>query len=282
MATDQGGSSTNSEPESSASLKTFGAVLKSLRELAGLTQEEFAKRVGYSAAYIAKIEQGKRFPPTELPGRTEESLGPLAPKVLTAAAKSLTRRTGLASWFQQWAGIEAEAISLYAYECRAVPGLLQPEAYMRTVFNGQLPPLDEDQVEHFATARLDRQRIFSTRPNVTFSFVVEQCVLERRLGGNEVTKQVIDRFLEVGVQRNVTIQIMPTIQEDHAGVDGLMYLAETPTLQWLGYTEGQRSNNLISAPKDVSIMLQRYGKLRSQALDWRATVKLLEHMRGAL
>jgi len=58
--------------------------------------------------------------------------------------------------------------------------------------------------------------------------------------------------------------------------------AETPDHRWLGYTEGQRSSNLISTPKDVSVLLQRYGKLRSQAHDCRATVSLLEQMRGAL
>ncbi|MEU4153898.1 helix-turn-helix transcriptional regulator [Streptomyces sp. NPDC026659] len=282
MAADQGRGSNNVEIEPSESLKTFGAVLKSLRELAGLTQEEFAKRVGYSVAYIAKIEQGKRFPPTDLPGRTEEALGPLAPKLLADAAKTLTRRTGVASWFQQWVGIEEEAVTLYAYECRAVPGLLQPEAYIRALFDCRLPPVDQEQIDHYVNARLDRQLIISTRPTTEFGFIIEQCILDRRVGGREVTKQVIDHLLEMGARRNVAIQIMPRVQEDHAGVEGTMYLAETPANQWLAYTEGQRSNNLIPTPKDVSMLLKRYGKLRSQALDRRATVELLEQMRGAL
>ncbi|TGN77587.1 helix-turn-helix domain-containing protein [Streptomyces bauhiniae] len=272
----------NNEAELSDGLRTFGAVLKVLREEANLTQEEFAVRVQYSVPYIAKIEQGKRFPPSDLLTRAEEPLGPVAIKVLTGAAKSLTRRPGLAHRFREWAGIEEDAVSLCAYECRAIPGLLQPESYMRAVFNGQLPPPDEEQVERNVAARLDRQQIFSARQNTAFTFVIEQCVLERRLGGGEVTKQVIDHLLAVGARRNVEIQIMPLIQEDHAGIDGLMYLAETPAHQWLGYTEGQRSSNLISAPKDVSVLLQCYGKLRSQALDCRATVELLEDMRGAL
>jgi transcriptional regulator with XRE-family HTH domain len=282
MTADHGGGSTNTEPELSDSLKTFGAVLKALREESGLTQEEFAGRVRYSAAYVAKIEQGKRFPPADLPARVEEVLGAVARKVLGAAARSLTRRAVLASWFRQWAGIEEEAISLYAYECRAVPGLLQPEGYVRAVFDLRLPPASEEQIEREVASRLDRQQLISTNQNTAFSFVIEQSVLERRMGGRDVTKQVINHFLEMGTRRNVEIQIMPTIQEDHCGIDGQMYLAETSAHQWIGYTEGQRSSTLISAPKDVSVLLQRYGKLRSQALDCRATVKLLEQMRGAL
>ncbi|MFD3825789.1 Scr1 family TA system antitoxin-like transcriptional regulator [Streptomyces sp. NPDC058625] len=276
------GGANGTEAELSDSLKTFGVVLKALREESGLTQEEFARQVRYSAAYVAKIEQGKRFPPADLPARAEEVLGPVALKVLTAAAKSLTRRAVLASWFRQWAGIEEEAISLYTYECRAIPGLLQPEAYIRAIFDRRLPPASEEQIEREVTSRLDRQQLISANQNTAFSFVIEQSVVARRMGGREVTRHVIDRLLEMSTRRNVEIQFMSTVQEDHCGIDGQMYLAETAAHQWLGYTEGQRSSSLISAPKDVSVLLQRYGKLRSQALDCRATVTLLEQMRGAL
>ncbi|MFF7333667.1 Scr1 family TA system antitoxin-like transcriptional regulator [Streptomyces sp. NPDC008150] len=285
MTADQdgsGGTAAGGEAELSDSLRTFGAVLKALREAGGLTQEEFAVRVGYSAAYVAKFEQGKRFPPENLPDRTSEVLGPVAGKVLAAAAKSLRRKAGLASWFLQWAGIEEEAITLYAYECRGIPGLLQPEGYIRAVFDRRLPPVTEEQLEREVAARLDRQQLLTQRPNTAFTFVVEQALLERRLGGAEATRNVIDHLLVVGSQRNVEIQVMPLRQEDHTGVDGQMYLAERPGHQWIGYVEGQRCSSLISAPNDVSVLLQRYGKLRSQALDCRATVSLLEQMRGAL
>ncbi|MFI1568948.1 helix-turn-helix domain-containing protein [Streptomyces sp. NPDC020490] len=283
MTADHGGGGTNgTEAELSDSLKTFGAVLKALREESGLTQEEFALRVGYSAAYVAKIEQGKRFPPTDLPARAAEVLGPVGLKVLTAAAKSLTRRAGLASWFRQWACIEEEAISLYAYECRAVPGLLQPERYARAVFERQLPPHSKEQIDHKVSARLERQALLAERPNTAFAFIIEQAVLERRVGGASVTRAVLDHLLDLGERTNVEIQIMPLHQEDHCGVDGQLYMAETPGHQWFGYTEGHRSSSLIADPREVSVLHQRYSKLRSQALDCRATVNLLERMRGAL
>ncbi|MEU8706829.1 helix-turn-helix transcriptional regulator [Streptomyces sp. NPDC048565] len=283
MRSDNGaGDAASSEPELSDSLKTFGAVLKALRDEAHLTQEQFAPLVQYSAAYIAKIEQGKRFPPRDLLDRSEGVLGATAARVLVAAARSLTRKVGLASWFRQWAGIEEDAITLYAYECRAIPGLLQPEAYIRAIFERRLPPVTEEQLEREVTARLDRQQVIQQKPNTAFSFIIEQAVLERSLGGDEVTRASIDHLLSVGRLRNVEIQIMPLRQEDHCGVDGHMYLAETPEHQWAGYTEGQRSSSLLTAPKDVSVLLQRYGKLRSQALDCRATISLLEQMRGAL
>jgi transcriptional regulator with XRE-family HTH domain len=283
MTADHGSSTTaGGDPELSDSLRTFGAVLKALREAHRLTQEEFAPRVRYSTAYVAKIEQGKRFPPENLPGRAEDVLGPVAGKVLGAAMRSLRRKAGLASWFLQWAGIEEEAITLYAYECRGIPGLLQPEGYIRALFERQLPPLTEEQIGRQVAARLERQRLLTQRPNTAFNFIIEQSILERHVGGVDVTKAVIDHLLDLGRYTNVEIQIMPLRQEDHTGVDGQMYLAESPDNRWFGYTEGHRSSALITAPSEVSILLQRYGKLRSQALDCRATVSLLEKMRGAL
>ncbi|MEU4682909.1 helix-turn-helix domain-containing protein [Streptomyces xinghaiensis] len=263
------------------SLKTFGAVLKVLREEAGLTQEEFAPRVRYSVPYIAKIEQGKRFPPRELPGRAEEPLGHVASRILAAAHRSLTRRAGLASWFRQWAAIEGEALSLYAYECRVVPGLLQPEPYIREVFGSRLPPLTDMQLDDQVGARLERQRLLTERANTEFGFIIEQAVIERRTGGEDVTRALIDHLLDRAQLRNVELQIMPLRKSSHAGLDGSLYLAETPQNEWVGYYEGHDSSGLLTDPKRVSGMLQRYGRMRSQALSPDASVSLLEQMRGA-
>ncbi|MCX5412340.1 helix-turn-helix transcriptional regulator [Streptomyces sp. NBC_00059] len=285
MVTDNGGARGGGgcgEPELSDSLKTFGAVLKALRDEACLTQEQFAPRVQYSAAYIAKIEQGKRFPPRDLLDRSEEVLGATAARVLTAAARSLTRKVGLASWFLQWAAIEEDAVTLYAYECRVVPGLLQPEPYIRAVFSSRLPPLTDDQLETQVAARLERQRLFTDKGNTAFGFIVEQSLIQRETGGSEVTRCLIDYMLRMGSLRNVDIQLMPLRQTAHAGLDGSMYLAETPRHEWVGYTEGHDASALITHGNQVSSMLQRYGKMRSQALSPEASVSLLEQLRGTL
>ncbi|MFJ5547374.1 helix-turn-helix domain-containing protein [Streptomyces sp. NPDC093225] len=281
MTVDSGGGN-NGDPEFSDSLKTFGAVLKALRDEAGLTQEAFARKVRYSAHYVAKIEQGKRFPPADLPQRAEEALGAAAAKVLAAAAHSLTRKAGLASRFHEWAGIEEEAVSLYTYECRVIPGLLQPESYARAVFERRLPPLTEEQIERQVTSRLARQQLLIELPNTSFCFLIEQALLERRFGGAEVTRTLLEGLLTHGRRRNVEVLVMPLQQEDHSGYDGSMYLAETSDNKWLGYVEGHNTSTVISDTKAVSAMLQRYGKMRSQALSRQDSTSLLEQMRGAL
>ncbi|MFF0727711.1 helix-turn-helix domain-containing protein [Streptomyces sp. NPDC004134] len=270
------------ESEAADNLKTFGAMLKVLRDDAGLTQEALAEGLGYSVEHISKIERGGRFPPRDLDKLAEQVLGPLAARLLKETRLSLTRKAGLASRFRHWAVIEQEALTLYAYECRTIPGLLQPEPYIRAVFEAVLPPLVEEQIEQRIAARLERQAVLDQRPNTFFGFIVEQALLDRQVGGVEVTRRLIDHLLATGERRNVEIQVMPRRMEKHAGGDGSLYLAETVDHKWLGYSEGQRSSNLISDLADVGMLQQRYRKISSQALSHEATVDLLQQMRGDL
>jgi transcriptional regulator with XRE-family HTH domain len=268
------------EPESSDSLKSFGAIVKVFRERAGLTQDELAPLVQYSTQTVASIEQGRRLPPPDFVERAESALDAFG--VLRAGARHLGRQPGLASWFRQWARLEGEAITLYAYECRVIPGLLQCEAYARAAFQSNLPPLTDEQVEQHVAVRMGRQNLLWEKPNVTFGFIIEQALLDRGTGGPQVTMQLLDHLLSCAQLRNVELQVMPTRQEEHAGLHGPMYLAESPQNQWLGYFEGQLGSLPITDSKDVSVLLQRYGKMRSQALSHRESVSLLEQMRGSL
>ena len=114
-----------------------------------------------SVPTIASIEQGRRFPPPDFVTRAEVVLDAFG--VIRGAARHLSRQPGLASWFRQWAKLEAEAVSLYTYECRVVPGLLQTEAYARAVSYSVPPLADEEVTSQRIAARLARQELLSTR-----------------------------------------------------------------------------------------------------------------------
>ena len=271
---------TGGEPELSDSLRTFGAVVQGLRERAGLSREEFGELVRFSKHTVASVELGRRMPDPTFVTRAEEALGMTG--VLQKAAGRLERQTGLAAWFRRWAHLEAAAITLYTYECRLVPGLLQTEAYARTLFRNQLPPLDDEQIEAQWVARAEQQRLLRERPNTAFSFLLEEHLFRRRTGGVEVTRELIDHVLAIARLRNVEIQLMPTVQETHAGLDGPMQLLETPENQWFAYCEGQRGGLFISDRKELSVLQRRYARMRSQALTLEDSGSLLQRMRGEL
>jgi transcriptional regulator with XRE-family HTH domain len=273
------GGNGGAEPEGSDSLKAFGEVVKAFRARARLTQEQFAERVQYSVPTVGSIEQGRRFPSAEFVDRAEEVLDAFG--ALRGAARHLSRRPGLASWFRQWAKLEQEAVSLYTYECRLIPGLLQTEAYARRLFVNQLPPLGDEQIEAQLTARLERQRLLRERPNTAYSFILEEGLFLRCTGGPDVTRDLIEHVLRLSELRNIEIQIMPQMRIDHAGLDGPIQLLETRGNKWLAYCEGQESGQLNSDPEVVSMLQMRYARMRSQALTLEDSTSLLRRMRGA-
>ncbi|WP_338492663.1 helix-turn-helix transcriptional regulator [Streptomyces sp. SJL17-4] len=269
-----------SEPETSESLKAFGEVVKVLRKRAGLTQEQFAPLVGYSVPMVASIEQGRRLPSKGFVDRAEEVLDAFG--VIRAAAKHLTRKAGLAKWFEGWAELEPLAVTLYTFEPRLAPGLLQTTAYARTLFEKQLPAMSDDKMESSLVARMERTRILTEHPETIFSFVIEEHALRRQVATPEIMREQIDHIIELSSRRNVDIQIMPQSRGHHAGLDGPLCLLETEENAWYAYSEGQGTGQLISDPKVVSILQQRYARMRTQALSPEESVSLLREIRGAL
>ncbi|MFD5625145.1 helix-turn-helix transcriptional regulator [Streptomyces sp. NPDC127072] len=272
--------STTNAPEPPDTLKAFGAVHKAFRKRAGYTQEEYAPLVQYQPSTVASIEQGRRFPQRKFVERAEEVLDAFG--ALKGAYTYAGREVGLASWFRKWGELEEQAISLYTFENRLVPGLLQTEAYARTLFNERVPVLTDLQIEAQLKAREDRQRLLTERPNTFFSFIVEEYVVTRGTGGAEVMHDQVDHLLSITELRNVEVQLMSMTRHIHAGIAGPIQLLETPENEWFGYCEGQWTGQLFADPKTISVLHMRYAKLRSQALTPDDTRSLLERMRGAL
>jgi transcriptional regulator with XRE-family HTH domain len=275
-----GGAETTNEPESSESLRAFGALVQHFRKRRGVSQEQFAPLVQYGPDMVASIEQGRRFPSAVFIERADtvlEAYG--APKTVGA---HLTRRPGLARWFQEWAKLEAEARILWTYECRVIPGLLQTEPYARALFENRVPPLSDEQIETQLRDRVDRQRLLHERPNTEYSFILEEALFLRQLGGPKVTRDLIDHVIACAELRNVEVKLMPLRQSDHAGDGGPIRVLKNPDHKWLAYAEGQLHGQLISDSEAVGTMLQRYAKMRSQALTPEDSLSLLKRLRDEL
>ncbi|MFJ1568181.1 Scr1 family TA system antitoxin-like transcriptional regulator [Streptomyces erythrochromogenes] len=268
------------EVEPDDNLRSFGETVKASRRRAGLTQEQLAPLIGYSVQYVGSVEQGRRHPSQKFVHKTEAVLDTFG--VIDIAARQLTRRRGLATWFRRWAELEEGAVILNTYECRSVPGLLQPESYARALVDDVLPPPTLEEVEARITARLERQQLLSRTPYTVFSFIIDEAVILRQTGGPEVSRQLIDHLLECGRLPNVDLQIMPLVSPEHAGLGGAFQLLETQDHEWMGYSEGQQSGRVLTDPKDLSLLHLRYAKLRIQALNPADTAGLLMRRRGSL
>jgi transcriptional regulator with XRE-family HTH domain len=179
-------------------LHVFGQQLKLSRKRAGLERTDLGSRTGYSPSTIASFEQGRRIPS---PGFIDKADEVLHAGGLLSVSKEEVARAQYPAFFRDAARLERDALELHVYATQAVPGLLQTEEYARAVFAMWRPLLDEDTIEQRVAARLARQEIFNRKPLPTISFVIEEAVVSRPLGGHQVMRGQLEHILLSGQRR---------------------------------------------------------------------------------
>lgn len=263
--------------------KALGKIIKVLRERAGLQQKELAALVHVGEDLVSSIERGVRTPQPDFLENVDRALG--AGGVLLAAIpdvkEALKRaRTRHPDWFRKFADAESRAVALHYYEVQAIPGLLQTEAYARALFRHRRPVLDEETIEKRVADRLARQVILERWPAPTVSFVLEQSVLLRPTGGNDVHRAQLHRLLDVGSLRTVQLQVMPLDRDEHPALDSAFTLLRHKGRNEVAYTESYGHANLITDPERVRVYSERYGIIRAQALTPHESLALIEKMLG--
>ncbi|WP_255953595.1 helix-turn-helix domain-containing protein [Streptomyces odontomachi] len=265
------------DEESAAVLRMVGKVIKKCRERKGLTQAQFGKEIGYSEEQVSSVEQGRRAPKEQFLEQAERVLD--AGGVIIALREDV-EQARYPKKVRDLANLEGEAVELCAYANSVVHGLLQTPEYTRVLYRTHRPVLSDEVLERLTSARLARQKVFERRPGSIFGFVLEEVTLRRPLGGRMVMREQLERLLEIGRQRNVEIQVMPTNCEDHAGLNGSLQLLRLESGDTVAHTEMQLTNRLISHPKEIQVLEVRYGIIRAQALTPRESLAFIEKVLG--
>ncbi len=118
---------------------SFGARLRSLREAAGVTQEEMTFRAGLSPNAVSALERGTRRRPhldtlrslSEAPGLSEDEqaglLAAIPKRPLTLMGTGGVGRTRLAlAASREAAGLFADRVTVVALASPSAPGLVLP------------------------------------------------------------------------------------------------------------------------------------------------------------
>lgn len=185
----------------------YGKLVRLFRERAGLTQTQLADAVGYSCEQVASIEQGRRQAKSAFTEAAERVLG--AGGVLAELQEDVDRAK-LPKFFQDFAGIEAEAVSRFAYDPLVVPGLLQTPEYARALLCGHCPPLDEETIDQRVDARMSRHSLLTRSPMVELSFIIGELALRNPVGDAQLMRAQLQRLLTVCALQNVELQVMPS------------------------------------------------------------------------
>ncbi|MGI5196446.1 helix-turn-helix domain-containing protein [Streptomyces sp. CA-288835] len=260
-----------------AVIATVGRQLRLRREAVGMRAAEFGAAVGYGEDLVYKIEAGKRIPRGEYLDKADEVLDAGG---LISAMKEDVAKVRYPKKVRDLAQLEAKAVEIGVYECNIIAGLLQTPEHARTLIEARQPPYSPDDVERMVAARLDRQSVFDRDPAPSLSFVLEEAPLRREVGGTMVWREQLERLLEVGRLRNVTLQVMPTKSDAHPGLDGRIELLKFADGTAVARSDGAFNGRPVSDLKQLRILELRYGTIRAQALPMRESLAFIEQLLG--
>jgi transcriptional regulator with XRE-family HTH domain len=264
----------------------LGRILRELREQAGLSLDVAAPKLDWSSSKLSRIEIGHQG--VDVHGvRTMMDIygvsGPQWDELL-----DLTRAVAKKGWWRAYGlddtgyvPLEAEASLVRDVTFGLVPGLLQTEAYMRTIFGSRLDPPAPDVLENAAAARMARQlRLISEEDPLELVAIIDEAALRRQVGGPAVMRrQCLHLIAAAGLDR-VTVLVVPANVPARPAMSGgfTILTFEDLDLPDMAYVEHPLGSTRTDTKADVVRATRLFDRLRSLALDPDDSVSLIQRV----
>ncbi|ETK34458.1 helix-turn-helix transcriptional regulator [Microbispora corallina] len=267
--------------------RRLGQELRRLRERADLTGDQVAARLGWSAAKVSRIETARTSP------RRADVEALLLIYMVDSSQRhellALHRDAARRGWWEEYRdslpkeyttflGLEAEATAARNWEPQVVPGLFQTEAYVRAMMeSGQRSTLEAPgNVRSRIEVRMARQEaVLEAESPLNLSVVMEESVLLRRFGDDEVMREQIGRLVEATELPHVTIRVLP-LEAEHPINTGAFCHLKVPEFHDVVYLEALLGGRLVEDETIVYRYEVAFDYLETKALDAEASRHLIE------
>lgn len=273
--------------------------LRVLREAAGLTHADLAKRIGQSRMKITRLENGHVIRDSQATVmRLIDELGVDGDRwtEIMAVARDASERGWWASFGQEmgarqalYADLEAGAVSITEFQ-PFIPGLLQtPEfAYQRQVAEAEIGPVTF-QSERAVEARQTRQRMLRRPDGPSYEVVLDEIALRRLSAPPEVVASQMQHLVACAREPKITVRVLPV----DAAIDG--YVTPRSAFSVYAYSDPQDPRvvavdtvttdvvltSLTEEPQ-VTRYTNLYERLRRASLTPRKSTELLKRVAAEL
>jgi transcriptional regulator with XRE-family HTH domain len=218
--------------------RRLAAELRRLRESGGLTGDDVAERLGWSASKISRLENARQAPRFADVRRLLDLYGVDGAhrEQLLQLARDAVRRgwweafsDALPEQYASYIGLEIEAEEIWQWETQVVPGLLQTEAYAQSVEQRShstevIPP---SRVDARVEARMARQSVLTREPPLRLSVVLDEALLLRRHGEPAVMAEQLRHLQQLSELPNLSLQVLP-LDGPHPIATGSFTLLQFP------------------------------------------------------
>ena len=248
-------------------LLSFGAVVRRLRQIAGLNQTELATLVHVSRAYISHVERGRTRCRYDFANRLDGALHANGEIIqawdeLLEAIKSVK----YAAYFVNFPKAELTANLIRVYETHIVNGLFQTESYASAILK------NPDDV----ATRMNRQKQVMSDPAPKMFVVLEESILIRQVGTTDVMREQLEHLLGLSQRDGIRIQILPTVyvEEARAAFTVATQADSSEAAYIVNATEGVTSAD----PEDLAILNETFASLQAEALNVRDSRALIRRV----
>jgi transcriptional regulator with XRE-family HTH domain len=254
----------------------LGTQLRRLREAAGISRADAGYVIRASDSKVSRLELGRvAFKERDVSdlltmyGVTEaRDRETFLDMVKRANEPGWWRRYNdvMPNWFQDFVGLEESAARIQTYELQFVPGLLQTEAYARSILTRGRPEYALPDTERRIVLRSQRQKILAGINPPKLWAVMDESVLHRPIGGLRVLHEQIEHLLELSRLPNITIQIVPNHLSGYAaeGPFTILRFAE-PELPDVVYIEHLAGALYLDSVDEIELYSRTFDRLTVDA-----------------
>jgi transcriptional regulator with XRE-family HTH domain len=262
--------------------RRLAAELREIRESKGKSGDAVAAALHWSPSKISRYERAKTgLQPREVERLLDyyEITGDRR-QLLLDLAEDATQKgwweeysDDLSADYRQFIGLEDEASAMAVWHVDVVPGLLQTEAYARHIIGTyrQIEPMTPGMIERLVKVRMRRQYVVNREPGLDLTVVVDESVLQRRVGDERVMYEQLQRLAQDADRPNVTVQILPLDAAHTVFVESFVIFRfgedGEPTLQDVVSTEQLRNDFSLEGEKETYLHWVAFQMLTRASLD---------------
>jgi hypothetical protein len=250
----------------------------------GVTHAEAGARVGVSRASFTQMLAGKSLlsrPAVEVLGMHfgfAESV-PRLLEVLGIARYGDNSDTPVVPGEELVRAVEAYATEIIAFDPLVVPPLAQTPAYAQALASTSIPRALGRDVDHAHRMLLQRQQAVSGTSPARFLCLLDECALQRVVGGHAVMAAQYTHLLDLAALPTVTLQIVPFEASGQAALGAGVNLVRYggTTVAWQETWTAVLHDNTAEAVDRHEVAA---GRLRELTLGPADSVALLQELRS--
>jgi transcriptional regulator with XRE-family HTH domain len=176
------------------------------------------------------------------------------------------------NWFMEHLAYEARSRVLHIFEPLIIPGLLQTPEYARVTIGAE----GGEDVDTAVQTRMARQDILTRKQPPRLHVLLDECVLDRPVGGPAIMRAQLSRLLEVGDLSNVVIRVFPRQAGYHLGLTGAFKIMTCEPEGDIAYTEASEGGRLVLDGAGVARFTLRFDEIGSECLSRSASRDMIK------